>query len=318
MSCKRGASISYRHLRRSFSTSSCKKLPHSHILPPQGKPAVGLISIATAAFVGAAYHQRYISAICEESAEVENDSKVDLDDSGNIELDHCEIIVEADRLYSENKIKELLEYLLPFKNTSNGEILWRLARAHKDRSRMEELSKKEKKALVFEGIKVAKSAVEQNPDNCVCHKWFAMMIDETGSLMGRKWSYMMAVTLRKHLEKVVELCPSDAEAHFFLGQWHVRYCDLYHSDAARLVTNIYEIGDFLQSTKEEALGHYERAEAASPGFSSTNQLMLGSLYMKMGRTEEARVWFEKLSKFPVNDELDQKNVDAAKEQLRVL
>jgi len=302
MSLRRLALTSLRQLRRTHTTSSCNVLPRFSI-PKSGKYCFYLASLASAGLAGANLYNHEL-VLCEEEENVAADEN-------NYESE----LAEADRLYSEHKFKELHEYLLQFKDVSNHEILWRVARAHRDRSNMVDVSKEEKKQLIFDAMDVATRALEHGQENFACHKWYGIMLSETGDYLGTKVKLNNAPAMKEHFQRAAELCPTDSTSHYLIGMWCFSFADLswYERKIATVV-----FGTPPSSSYEEALEHFEHGESMNPGFYSANQFMLGLMNKKLGKKEEARKWFELLLKFPVKKEEDRVNVKKAEEELKSL
>ena len=306
MSLRRLTLTSIRQLNRTITTSSCKAPRHLRTaFRTQGGGALISSTFVSGAglLAGVCLYEHGQSAACEEANPPEvSEYEVEL--------------AEADRLYAEHKFRELYEYLLPYKETtSNGEMLWRIARAHRDRSNMVDVSKEEKKQMIFDAMDVATRALEHGPENYACHKWYGIMLSETGDYLGTKIKLQNAPAMKEHFGRAVELNPSDATSHYLIGMWCFSFADLswYERKIATVV-----FGTPPSSTYEEALGHFERGEAMNPGFYSANQFMLGLIYKKLGRKEDAKKWFELLLKFPVKKEEDRENVRKAEEELKSL
>lgn len=78
-------------------------------------------------------------------------------------------IIQSDRLFDSNEIDELYKLLSKYRESKNADILWRLARAARNKA---ELCKNydEKKAFSFEALDFAKQSVELDDNNFACHK----------------------------------------------------------------------------------------------------------------------------------------------------
>ena len=80
------------------------------------------------------------------------------------------IVNKAIELYEAGEWQQIYDLLLRHRDTSNPEILWRLARAARDVSQLPDTTKDNKKKLVYECLEYAKKAVEHGPDNYACQK----------------------------------------------------------------------------------------------------------------------------------------------------
>jgi len=234
------------------------------------------------------------------------------DIKGNIDMAE---VAEADRLYAENKRKELHEYLLQFTTSDNHELLWRSVRAHRDRSVMADVNEEEKKKLIFDGMEVAKRALEFGDNDYACHKWYGVMLSRTGDYLGTKIKINNAFVIKEHFQKAIELCPSDATSHYLIGMWCFNCANLawYERKMATLV-----FGTPPSATYEEALTHFVKAEEMNPLFYSDNLNMIGLMNLKIGKKAEAKVAFSKLSNYDAKTDEDREKVKKAVEQLKSL
>jgi len=224
-------------------------------------------------------------------------------------------IEEADRLYNAHQFKELYEYLIKLKDSDNPDILWRIVRASRDRATMEEVSADDKKAIIFEALDISKHALELGEENYACHKWYGIMLSQTGDYLGNKVKLNNSPAMKKHFERAVELCPTDSTNHYLVGMWCFSFADLawYERKLAAVV-----FGSPPESSYEEALGHFMNAEKMNPGFYSNNQYMIGLVHLKMGKKAEAKEWFQKLMNYECIKDEDTENMKKAKDQLKSL
>jgi len=224
-------------------------------------------------------------------------------------------VAEADRLYDENKRKDLHEYLLQFTQSEDPELLWRSARAHRDRSVMADVNDEQKKQLIMEGMEVAKRALEFGETHYACHKWYGVLLSQTGNYLGNKVKIGNAMTIKKHFEKAIELKPSDATSHYLIGMWCFNCANLAWYER-KIASALF--GTPPTSTYEEALGHFLKGEEMSPSFYSDNQLQIGLMYLKTGNKVEAKEWFTKLTNYNALTDEDKEKIQKAHEELKSL
>jgi len=222
-------------------------------------------------------------------------------------------IAEADRLFEANEYKELHEYLLQFAKTSEDpELLWRSARAHRNRSTMADVSEEQKKQLVYDGFDVAERALKYGEDNYASHKWYGVLLSRKGDYDGTKVKIANAITIKEHFMKAVELNPSDATSHYLIGMWCFNCANLSWMErtAAKAL-----FGTPPTSTFDEALQHFLKAEQMSPGFYIDNQLMIGKMYVQLSKKADAKEWFHKASNFDAKTDEDREKVKEAQKLL---
>jgi len=224
-------------------------------------------------------------------------------------------VAEADRLYDENKRKELHEYLLQAAESTDPELLWRSARAYRDRSVMADVTDDQKKQLIMDGMEVAKRALEFGESHYACNKWYGVLLSQSGPYLGTKVKIANAPIVKQHFEKARDLKPDDATTHYLIGMWcfNVANISWLERKAAQAL-----FGTPPESTYEEALGHFLKAEEMSPSFYSDNQLQIGLMYLKTGKKAEAKEWFQKLTNFAAITDEDKVKVKEAQTQLKSL
>ncbi|XP_045194232.2 regulator of microtubule dynamics protein 1-like isoform X2 [Mercenaria mercenaria] len=225
-----------------------------------------------------------------------------------------QILVEADRLYSENEALALYDYLIEFKDMENDEILWRLARAAVDKGKLSK-NETEKKALYYEAYGYITRALDLNQANFAVHKWYAILLDYTGELEGNKQRITNSIKVKEHFMKAVELNPKDATSIHSLGQWCFTFADMSWYQR-KIAAVIYKSPP--SSTYEEALKYFLQAEETEPNFYSMNLLMLGKTYMKLRDAEMAVTYLVRCKDYPVKTPDDQKAHDEAIHLLKVL
>jgi len=224
-------------------------------------------------------------------------------------------IEQADALYSAVKQKELHEYMLQFKESEDPQLLWRCVRAHRDRANMSEVSKDDKKTLIFDALKVAERGLQFGDDVGPCHKWYGIMLSQTGDFLGTKTKIENSPAMKEHFEKAIALNPADATSHYLMGMWCFSFADLawYERKIAAVV-----FGSPPSSTYAEALAHFEEAERVTPNNYSGNLNQLGLTCLRMSNKPKAKEWFQKLLEFPVKNDEDREFVKKAQDQLKSL
>lgn len=102
-------------------------------------------------------------------------------------------------------------------------------------------------------------------------------------------------------QRAIELNPKDATTLYMLGTWCYQVSELtwYQRKIAAAV-----FGEPPNSTFEEALQYFEKAEQVEPKFYSQNLLMLGKTYLKLQRKDDAREYLKMLSEYPTRTDDD--------------
>ncbi|EGZ24185.1 hypothetical protein PHYSODRAFT_485810 [Phytophthora sojae] len=225
------------------------------------------------------------------------------------------IIKRADDLFDQGLHAQTREYLkveLP-KHPPSVEMLWRLARAC-NYLVDEKSNPDEKKALAFEGLADAEKAYALNSDSAASNKWMAIMTSTVGNFRDLKEKIAGAYD---HIQRAIELDPTDAISHNILGQWCLAFADMTWIEK-RAAAALF--GTPPTATYEEAVQHFEAAEKISPGFWKKNVFLLAQTYMKMKRTKEAATWVLEAKAVPVKTKEDEEvaqDIAALMKQLKL-
>ncbi|GAU88827.1 hypothetical protein RvY_01454 [Ramazzottius varieornatus] len=213
-----------------------------------------------------------------------------------------DVLSVADMFYENGKIKELSELLSAFKDSTNSEFSWRLARVGYELAKLSS-GEEERKRLTYEAFERAKLALQQDANNFACHKWYAILLDELGKYEGVKSRLERSPEVRLHFENAIRLNPQDPTSFHCLGYWHYSFADLawYQRKAAAAF-----FATPPTSSYEEAIKYFEQAETVQPNFYSMNLLMLGKAYAKVGNGQKAEHYLRKLRDYPVRTADDAK------------
>jgi len=93
------------------------------------------------------------------------------------------------------------EVFCSYSNSTNANILWRVARAARDLAIKEkDVAADEKKRLIYEAFEFSKQALEKDETNFAAHKWYAITMGDVGDYEGVKVKISNAYVIRDHLE----------------------------------------------------------------------------------------------------------------------
>ncbi|KAG6611216.1 Regulator of microtubule dynamics protein [Phytophthora cinnamomi] len=242
----------------------------------------------------------------------------DEEEKSSIPGDIESIITRADELFEQGHHAQTREYLKDelSKYPPSVEMLWRLARAC-NYLVDEKSSPDEKKALAFEGLADAEKAYALNSDSAASNKWMAIMTSTMGNFRDLKEKIAGAYVIRDHIQRAIELDPTDATSHNILGQWCLAFADMTWIEK-RAAAALF--GTPPTATYEEAVQHFQAAEKISPGFWKKNVFLLAQTYMKMKRTKEAASWVLKAKAVPVKTKEDEEvaqDIAALMKQLKL-
>lgn len=192
---------------------------------------------------------------------------------------------KSDSLYFEsykdtslfNKAEEILDSLMLDSKVLMDEILWR--KSHLCFERGYALNEKSKKKEWYKkGEKLAKLAIEKNPNNPEAHFWYATNRGSLGKLNGVLNSLFMVDDLKKEAKKVIELDPKHAGAHMLLGEVYKSLPGLFGGD------------------KEKAIEEFKTAIDKDSLYTAV-YMSLANTYRDLGKTDKAQEVLDKLLSF---------------------
>ncbi|KAK7114462.1 regulator of microtubule dynamics protein 1-like [Littorina saxatilis] len=201
-----------------------------------------------------------------------------------------EIIKKSDALLKDYKYDELCTLLSAYKQVENAELLWRLAEANCARAKLEGEKGHDhrRRELMEEGFTFAQRALKLDENNSKCHSWYATMLHYTSEFHGYKTHFSNAFIIRDHFEKAIALDPKDAISLHSLGYWCFAFTNLPWYQKKIL-------GVLFRSppntTYEQALEYFYKAEEVSPGFFSMNLVMAGRAHYHLHQYDKARDLF---------------------------
>ncbi|CEF67276.1 Regulator of microtubule dynamics protein 1 [Strongyloides ratti] len=237
--------------------------------------------------------------------------------SKNKEVHNLDLIIrETDALYNNYLIDNAYAILRKHSSGTNPELLWRLARVLCEKGKISKNSE-ERKIFFMEAYNVCKKALDNEPieGSFGAHKWMAIILDYVGEIEGSKSRIKKSYEVKEHLNRALELNPLDATTWYILGVWHFTFADMptYQYYIAKTIFSTPP-----SSTYEEALSYFEKAEAVQPDFYSKNTYYLAECYDRLGKKEEAKLFYMKAFKMPVISVDDKEVHDNAYKKLKAL
>jgi tetratricopeptide (TPR) repeat protein len=223
------------------------------------------------------------------------------------------VIDEADAFYDKKDFPSTYDLLIPHKDSSDANVMWRLARAATDKGKMHEGD--ERKRLIYEAWGYITKALELDANNFACHKWYGILLDYTGEYEGTKQRITNAFKVKEHFLRAIELNPNDATSKYGLGYWCFLFADMawYQRKIAAVV-----FASPPTATYEEALEHFKKAEEAQPGFYNQNLVMIGKTSLRLKDKETAKKYLLKALEHQDKTTDDEKARKEAKELLKEL
>ena len=197
---------------------------------------------------------------------------------------------------------------------NNPEILWRRARvAYNIGFAIEDTNAKKRR--FEEAMDFCTEALRYGANISATHKWYAIVLSEISGLQGTKASIQSSYEVKEHFDRAAELDPSDPNCWHFLGRWSFTIASIgwWSRQAAAAI-----FATPPESSFEEALDFFEKAEAIRPGFWKANNLFIAKCHQSLGNTEKALEWLQKANSLPTNTAEDiqtQKEVSELLEKL---
>ncbi|GFS96557.1 regulator of microtubule dynamics protein 1 [Trichonephila clavipes] len=224
------------------------------------------------------------------------------------------VIEEADRLYNDGKFDELYSVLESHNGSDNPEILWRLARAIFEKCHS---IKEDNKKLQYleQALEFVDSALHINEECWAAHKWRAILLDYVWRYKSTKGRIIHSFDVKKHIERAIELNPTDSTSFYLLGEWCFTFAEMpwYQRKIAAAI-----FASPPTSTYEEALENFKKAEEITPLFYSMNLLMLGKCYINLNNKEKGMKYLKKAVEYTIKIPDDQKAHDEAEKLLKDL
>lgn len=225
-----------------------------------------------------------------------------------------DIVKQADELYSQNAIDELYTYMKQFMDSTEADVLWRLARVTCEKADST-TDKAVRKELMYDAFRAAELALKLGDTNFACHQYYGIMLDYVGEYEGIKERISKAYKIKEHFTRAIELNPKDATSKYLMGYWCFEFADMpwYEQKIASVV-----FAKPPTSSYKEALDYFLQAEETDPGFYSMNLMMIGKTCMRMKDNDRAVEYLTKARDYPVRIEDDKKAHTEAVELLQQL
>jgi len=220
-------------------------------------------------------------------------------------------LARADTLFEDNKFQETVD-LLKTLDAANPEVLWRHGRALFKVSGSESNSSK-KSEMIREAYKLIADSLEKEEQNFAVHKWYAILLDAKSNLDGIKERVTQLENVKKHMQRAIELNPSDPTSRYILGEFAFGLADLPWYQR-KIVSTIFATPP--TGTYEEALENFLRAEELEANFYSMNKLMIGKCYYQLKDTEKAKEYLSQAVNITVQNEDDRKCKEEAESLMK--
>jgi tetratricopeptide (TPR) repeat protein len=179
-------------------------------------------------------------------------------------------------------------------DSSNYEVLWKLARAYVDVGTS--LSKNQQLQYYVFSEKLARRCATLHPDSAEGHFFLAVTLGRMALHQGGKRKIQIAKEVKAEAERALQCNPAHDGALHVLGRWNYELADL--SFIERAVAKIV-FGDLpTGASYEQAAQYFEQAIAHRPD-APLHHLEYGRTLLKLGRVAEARQQLERCVELPV-------------------
>ncbi|XP_033127762.1 regulator of microtubule dynamics protein 3-like [Anneissia japonica] len=203
---------------------------------------------------------------------------------------------EVDKLFKGSEDEVVSAYDLLIRNrekySGNAQFLWRLAKSHMLYSSIKSKrgETEEQKKLLYEGSEVAKKALTYDNKSADAHKWFALLIGSLADFETTAQKIANGFLFKEHILKAIELRPTEAYLYNFYGRWcyEVAMLSWWEKRAAQAI-----YGSLPESTIDEALSNFLKAEEIDPGFYNANALMIAKCYIQKREYTKVAGWLDK-------------------------
>ncbi|XP_071961837.1 regulator of microtubule dynamics protein 3-like [Antedon mediterranea] len=207
-----------------------------------------------------------------------------------------EHLKEVDKLFkgSEDDVISAYDLLIESreKYSRNAQVLWRLAKSHMLYSGIKSKHGEsiEQKRLLYEGSEIAKKALTFDNESADAHKWFALLIGSLAEYEPTAQKISNGFLFKEHILKAIELRPAEAYLYNFYGRWcfEVSMLSWWEKRAAQAI-----YGSLPESTIDEALSNFLKAEEIEPDFYNANSLMIAKCYIQKREYTKVAGWLEK-------------------------
>ncbi|XP_026478973.1 regulator of microtubule dynamics protein 3-like [Ctenocephalides felis] len=245
----------------------------------------------------------YTSAL---STDMDNSSDEFYDLSTDTEDEKTTSVVEALEIVdntlkaSHNSEADLKSVLVKLNETTkqsneNAELYWRLAKVCYRLSIL--ATGQEREEWISKGLINAEKALELNEANSECHKWYAILMGSRVEFLGIKDKIEEGFVFKKHVERALELNPSDPYLYHLLGRFKYEVSGLTWIER-KLASSLF--AEPPTSTYPEAIEDFKKAEELSILPSRDNRFLLAKSYIAISDFENAAKWL-KLAKSTQSD-----------------
>ena len=121
-------------------------------------------------------------------------------DTELLEEDLERIMKRADVLFANSEFGKLLEFLSPFEECNEPELLWRLSRAYYKVAVASGTTREQAKHLSYKASEVVNRSLTMDVNSFAAHKWAGITLSHIGCYEGLASKIKQAYTVKSHFE----------------------------------------------------------------------------------------------------------------------
>lgn len=195
----------------------------------------------------------------------------------------------------------------------NAEVLRRIAKQYAELM-PESASEAGKREAGEKALAYAKRAVAADPRNAKAQLSLAICYGRLAPLLDSRTKIAYSKLVKEHVDKAIQLDPSDDYAWHVLGAWHYELANL--NPLLRTLAGVI-YGRLPSASNEKAVEYFQKSIALVPSRVS-HHVELGRTYAAMGKDELARAEITKGLRLPSREKDDAETKRRGREALKGL
>jgi tetratricopeptide (TPR) repeat protein len=197
-------------------------------------------------------------------------------------------------------------------DANSYEATWKLARVLIDIGNKAE-EKDERQGLYEEAERLARRAIELQPDDTWGHHYLAAAVGKLALFHGGKTKIKLSKEVRDEALRAIELDPNNDKSQHIMGRWNREVANL--SALKKLAAKVVYGGVPKGASNEKAVAFFQAAIAIAPEHVN-HHLELGITYYKMHEYEAAITELEEALRLPDSDPNDPEYKEEARKLLK--
>ncbi|KAK4037826.1 putative Regulator of microtubule dynamics protein 2/sw [Daphnia magna] len=177
----------------------------------------------------------------------------------------------------------------------NVEYLWRAAKSCRMSAQASSDAKMQKE-LSFKAVDWAQRALAADESNAEANKWFAISLGATSCYCSVSEKIRNGVLFKEHIDKAIEISPSDYLLHHLLGRFSFEVSSLSWIER-KVATALFK--NIPNGSVEEALSKFMLSEKLRAEPWKTNSLYIAKCFIKLGENAQAMHWINLALAIPV-------------------